>query len=59
MFKISTAMPKCNFKENVSGNNGTLVSYRDLPWILCKQWKYVGIPKYLMPKNMLCCPLTR
>ena len=30
--------------ENVSGNNSTLLSYMDLPWIICKYWKYGESP---------------
>ena len=58
ILKICTAMTKWNFQENVSGNNGTLFSYVDLPSIsyTMELW---GIPLYLMPKNTLCGPFTR
>ena len=32
------------FLENVSGNNGTLISYVDLPSIFCTEWKYGEFP---------------
>ena len=37
-------MPKWNFEEKESGNKGTLLSYVDLPLILCKHWDYRESP---------------